>query len=112
MAEYVSFLHKLLSYNDTIVQDADLMLAAINPYHPEVMKEFRQLTNEQGLKRLGSNGVNMYYCADYMAPIHPDDDQGMSVCCQLDKSGCVDGVLDFAYAHWGLYIQTRPNMAW
>ena len=88
------------------------MLTAIKPYHPEVMQEFRRLTNEQGLKRLGSHGVNMYYCADYMAPIHPDDDQGMSVCCQLEKSGCPDGVLDFAYAHWGLYIQTRPNMAW
>lgn len=47
-----------------------------------------------------------------MALIHPDDDQGISLCCQLEKSGCPDGVLDFVYACYGLYVKTQRNMAW
>lgn len=47
-----------------------------------------------------------------MAPIHRDDDVGISLCCQLEKSGCPDEVLDFIYAHYGLYFETRSNMAW
>ena len=88
------------------------MLAAIQPYMPRVRDHYRKLTEEQGLRRLGTNGVNMYYCSEYMAPIHSDKDRGISLCCQLDKSGCPDGVLDFVYAYYGLYVQTRRNMAW
>ena len=108
---YKSYLG-LKCIGERISQDADLMLAAIKPYMPQVVQEYRRLTEDQGLKRLGTNGVNMYYCSEYMAPIHPDNDQGISLCCQLDKFGCPDGVLDFVYAYYGLYIQTRSNMAW
>ena len=79
---------------------------------PQIVSEYHTLTEVQGLKRLGTYGVNLYYCSDYMAPIHPDDDQGISLCCQLEKSGCPDGVLDFVYAYYGLYVKTQRNMAW
>ena len=85
---------------------------AVKPYVPDVIREYRETNESATMGRLGTNCVNMFYCTDYMAPIHPDDDKGISICCQLEKSGCADKVLDFVYAHYGLYWETRPNMAW
>lgn len=88
------------------------MIAALKPYVPDIIREYRQATEQTRLTRLGAFGVNMYYCTDYMAPLHEDSDKCISLCCQLEKSGCADGVLDFAYAKYGLIIETRTNTAW
>ena len=87
------------------------MLTAVKPYMPMLVPHYNYLTDRYGLKRLGNNGVNMYYCSEYMAPIHPDNDEGLSICCQLEKSGYPDEVLDFAYTYYRLYVQTYSNMA-
>ena len=47
-----------------------------------------------------------------MTPLHEDVDKCISLCCQLEKSGCPDGVLHFAYAKYGIVIETQSNTAW
>ena len=89
-----------------------MLLTALQPYIPDIVRDYRETNTSSSLGRLGTNCVNMYYCSDYMAPIHPDEDIGVSLCSQLEKSGCPDEVLDFIYSHYGLYFETRSNMAW
>ncbi|KAI0087688.1 hypothetical protein BDY19DRAFT_907142 [Irpex rosettiformis] len=93
-------------------RDADLMQIAFKPYNSSIASSYRAASAAAGLSRLGGNGVNMYYCTNYMAPIHPDDDVGISLCCQLEKRGGADTDLDFVYARHGVYIETRANTGW
>ncbi|KAI0089515.1 hypothetical protein BDY19DRAFT_993109 [Irpex rosettiformis] len=93
-------------------RDADLVLTALKPYNPSIVRAYRKAYEAAGLSRLGANGVNMYYCTKYTAPIHPDEDVGISLCCQLAKSGGQDKDLDFVYAQHGVYIETRSNTSW
>ena len=82
------------------------------PYHSDIKAQYDRLTNEGGLHRLGRHGINLYYCTDYMAPIHCDSDVSTSLCCQTIKKGVKDGEFDFCYAKYGFYIETRENAAW
>ncbi|KAJ6590444.1 hypothetical protein DFH09DRAFT_1074077 [Mycena vulgaris] len=53
-----------------------------------------------------------FYCWEYAAPLHKDDDNTWSLCCQLWKDGCQDNEYKFAYVEWGVYIQTQANCLW
>lgn len=65
------------------------------------------------MNRLGSTGMNLYYCTNYMSPIHADRDAlRHSLCCQLEKKGCLNDELNFCYIRWGILLHTQRNTVW
>ncbi|KAI0697860.1 hypothetical protein BC835DRAFT_1413370 [Cytidiella melzeri] len=92
--------------------DADLLLTAVRPYNHSVAKTLDKLTKEAGLSKMGSKGVNQYYCSNYIAPLHADNDMTTTLCCQLEKQNTKHRELDFCYSKYGFYVETVANMAW
>ncbi|VDC05136.1 unnamed protein product [Peniophora sp. CBMAI 1063] len=98
-------------------KDSERLFNAVRRYVPEVVKEIRKVSDEHGLKDMGSCGVSSYYCTNYMAPQHKDGDIGWSICSQLFKNlesagGSETDDFNFAFAKWGKYIQTQKNCVW
>ncbi|KAJ6555687.1 hypothetical protein DFH09DRAFT_1084854 [Mycena vulgaris] len=64
---------------------------------------------QEGLNNMGRTGMNSFYCWEYAALLHKDEDNRWSLCCQLWKDGCQADEYNFAYAEWGVYIRTQAN---
>lgn len=62
-----------------------------------------------GLKHFGRSGVTLYYCENYMSPVHADADYEFSLAAQISKEGCEDGDFDFAYLEYGIRYRTTPG---
>jgi hypothetical protein len=106
------------------VQDAETMNeivnGAVSGYHDARVKQ----SIEAQLNLLGSIGINLYYCLNYMSPQHRDRDAShWSACCQLWKDmngpdGSTDRVpipndeFNFAFTEWGVYIETQVKCLW
>ncbi|KAJ7683386.1 hypothetical protein B0H14DRAFT_3535246 [Mycena olivaceomarginata] len=73
--------------------------------------KYGQKTQAAGINRMGRTGMNSFYCWEYASPLHVDDDEGWSICCQLYKN-CRSDEYNFAYVEWGIYIRTEANCIW
>ena len=95
----------------TYIQDSDTLLNAVRAWAPEAVKEIRTHDRDAKLNPLGRTGMNSFYCWEYGAPLHSDDDDCWSLCTTLFKK-CEWDEYNFAYAQWGLYIVTEENCLW
>lgn len=101
----------------TDIQDIENIFDSIYAYVPDVVDSIRQISDENGLKSMGSCGASSYYCTNYMSPQHSDRDKGWSLCSQLFKNvkeagGNPATDFNFAFTKWGLYIVTEPRCVW
>ncbi|KAJ6476570.1 hypothetical protein DFH09DRAFT_1342452 [Mycena vulgaris] len=71
-----------------------------------------QRREEAGVNNMGRTGMNSFYCWEYASPLHEDDDDMWSICCQLWKSGRREDEYNFSYAEWGVDIKTQENTVW
>ena len=104
-------------HNANCQQDVEVMLGCVAEYVPEVVRSIRDLSDEAGLRDMGSCGVSSYYCTNYLSQQHMDNDTGWSLCSQLVKSlrragGNPEKDFNFAFTKWGLYIETQENCIW
>lgn len=71
------------------------------------------LTKEGGLNQLGSTGMNLYYCTNYISLIYADRDAlRHSLRCQLQRQNCLPDEFNFCYIRWGILLHTQLNTAW
>ena len=78
----------------------------------EPCAEMRQDAQNCGLHHFGHSALTLYYCKDYMAPVHCDKDAGFSLALQISKDNCEPGDYDFGYAQFGVRLHTQPGSAW
>ncbi|VDB94101.1 unnamed protein product [Peniophora sp. CBMAI 1063] len=98
-------------------KDTERLLNTVRRYLLGIVKEIRKVSDEHGLKDMGSCGVSSYYCTNYMSPQHGDGDIGWSICSQLFKNlkatgGSETDDFNFAFTKWGLYVETQRNCVW
>jgi hypothetical protein len=86
-----------------------MVVAKVQPYAPCVVSELK--ADAKNCNNLGQLGVTSYYCWNYTAPQHNDQDHGWSICTQLRKTSRLDEY-NFAYTDWGHYLETRTNCLW
>jgi hypothetical protein len=96
----------------TLAQDSETLLAVISPYHADVASQLRSETVNTEAARLGTTAANIYYCHNYLALQHHDDDATPGVCSQLILTGVQANEFNFAYSEWGYYIVNEPNTVW
>ncbi|KAK7026534.1 hypothetical protein R3P38DRAFT_3191637 [Favolaschia claudopus] len=98
--------------------DSDILIIAAKSIYQGIEFDFKTLTNDSGLQRLGKYGLTSYYCVNYIAPIHRDLDiekegrRYLHPCMQLVKEGCGEHDFNFAYVDWGVYFRTESNAVW
>ncbi|KAJ7827329.1 hypothetical protein B0H14DRAFT_3467119 [Mycena olivaceomarginata] len=92
-------------------KDSDTLLETVRSFAPQVVHEVQAKTQVAGINRMGRMGMNSFYCWEYASPLHVDDDEGWSICCQLYKN-CRSDEYNFAYIEWGIYIRTEANCIW
>ncbi|KAK7035960.1 hypothetical protein R3P38DRAFT_3183767 [Favolaschia claudopus] len=98
--------------------DNDLLIVAAKTIYQGIESDFKHLTNDAGLHRLGKYGLTSYYCENYIAPVHRDLDieeehrRYLHPCMQLVKEGCSEHDFNFAYVDWGVYFRTESNCVW
>ncbi|KAJ7770945.1 hypothetical protein DFH07DRAFT_953942 [Mycena maculata] len=108
--------------------DNDIMVGAGASIYPPMQRELGSTTSESGINRFGRFGVSTFTCTNYISSTHFDPDigihdllqnqkksgyvGGLYPCTQLTKTGCGPHDYNFAYARWGVVIQTRPNTVW
>lgn len=79
---------------------------------PEVRQTLHESSQDSGGNPLGSTCSNLFTCNDYMAPQHCDHDEEMSICTQVEKSGCQEDEYNFSFTEWGVYIETQERTIW
>ncbi|KAI0083768.1 hypothetical protein BDY19DRAFT_998326 [Irpex rosettiformis] len=91
---YAAYAHMSAATNDAIDclmahgLDGDLLLTAVEPFNKHIRPSLEQATD------------------------YADKDVSVSLCSQLEKTGCQDGEWDFVYASHGVYIETLENTVW
>jgi hypothetical protein len=124
------FSHALVSYTElwryylfTTIQDAEILNEIVDGIIRGHRNARIKQSIEADLNLLGSIGVNLYYCLNYMSPQHRDHDAShWSACCQLWKDmvgsegsarvPIPDDEFGFAFTEWGLYIETCIKCVW
>ena len=85
--------------------------------YPECV-EMRVDAKGCGLHHFGHSVLTLYYCKDYMSPVHRDRDSGFSLALQISKDNqnsgdnTDSGDYDFGYAQYGIRLRTLPGSAW
>ncbi|KAG2353218.1 hypothetical protein BDR07DRAFT_1382599 [Suillus spraguei] len=90
-------------------EDVERMVAAIEPFHPQVARELRRLSSE--VNSLGGIGVTAYYCWNFVAPQHIDCDATWTIALQTRKEALADE-FNFIMADLGCYVETAENALW
>lgn len=75
-------------------------------------REMREDAKNCGLHHFGHSALTLYYCDNYMSPVHRDADSGFSLALQISKEGCHEGDYDFGYVEYGIRFCTIPGSAW
>jgi hypothetical protein len=86
-----------------------MVLAKVALYAPAVIRSLK--ADARHCNALGQRGVTAYYCWNYTAPQHHDNDHGWSISAQILKTARIDEY-NFAYSDWGHYMETRTNRIW
>jgi hypothetical protein len=86
-----------------------MVLAKVAAYSAGVVKGLQG--DSMHCNALGLLGVTAYYCWNYTAPQHRDNDRGWSISVQIEKTSRRDEY-NFAYTDWGRYLETRRNCVW
>ncbi|KAJ7922047.1 hypothetical protein B0H13DRAFT_2412782 [Mycena leptocephala] len=92
-------------------KDSDTLLETVRVFAPQIVRETHQRRTSSFLNRMGKTGMTYFYCWEYAAPLHEDHDDAWSIACQLWKNVKTDEY-NFAYAQWGIIIQTQENCVW
>jgi hypothetical protein len=88
------------------------MIEVIRPFHSDVVKELTSGTRLSEAARMGTTAANIYYCTDYLAYQHRDNDDSPGICCQLILEREYEDEWNFAFTEWGRYIVNEPNTVW
>jgi len=88
------------------------MIEVIRPFHSEVADILKSDTHYSEAARMGTTAANIYYCTDYLAYQHCDNDASPGVCSQLILDREYVDEWNFAYTEWGHYIVNEPNTVW
>jgi len=86
-------------------------MESIKPHCPDLYKEFKDMTREGGMRKLGTTGATTLYAKNYMSPIHRDYDKIKAITAQLQRQARNDE-FHFAFVEWGFYIQTVAGAIW
>ncbi|KAJ6567666.1 hypothetical protein DFH09DRAFT_1314187 [Mycena vulgaris] len=92
-------------------RDSDTLMETVCAFAPDVVRDIKKRTKAAGINCMGRTGMNSFYCWEYGAPLHRDNDGGWSIACQLLKA-CNPDEYNFAFAEWGVYIRTQTNCIW
>ncbi|KAJ7595150.1 hypothetical protein C8J56DRAFT_380268 [Mycena floridula] len=116
--------HVYTSFNGTdanTIQGMNMLfdIAEDTMFHTEIMRMISPdminavKAGTASADRLGTVGLNIYYCHGYRAPLHHDRDRVKSICSQLRWIG-KRKYHEYAFVdpEWGYYIVTRSNTFW
>ncbi|KIK37334.1 hypothetical protein CY34DRAFT_776189 [Suillus luteus UH-Slu-Lm8-n1] len=90
------------------IKDAETLLLTISYAAPLVVKNLRDVTSTAKAQRLGSTGCVTFYCHNYVAPQHKDNDVSWTISTQLERRG-KDDEWNFSFTEWGVYIRNMDN---
>lgn len=65
-----------------LLQDSLVFSETIRVAAPEIHRQIYEVTREG--ERVGKDSSTLYYCTNYTAPLHFDDDAGPGLCATLD----------------------------
>ncbi|KAJ7439729.1 hypothetical protein B0H11DRAFT_2253636 [Mycena galericulata] len=111
-----------------LATDADILVEAGDSIFPGLKPQLAWTTAEAHVNRLGRYGLSLFNCHNYISSTHEDPDigqedllsgnspstciGGLYPCAQLVKENCGPHDYNFAYARWGMVVQTQPNTVW
>jgi hypothetical protein len=88
------------------------MIEVIRPFHPEVADSLKTDTHYAEAARMGTMAANIFYCSNYLAYQHEDNDASPGICSQLVLDRIHADEWNFSYTEWGRYIVNEPNTVW
>lgn len=88
------------------------MLDLLQKATAKAAAEIKEVSKASGLQHLGHSALTLYYCQNYLAPVHCDADAAPALALQLSKEGCGFGDYDFAYAQYGIRFRTLEGSMW
>ncbi|KAH6905526.1 hypothetical protein BKA70DRAFT_1107821 [Coprinopsis sp. MPI-PUGE-AT-0042] len=92
-------------------EDAGILMKAAKVYSFELHKELEEAGSTG--ERLGKTASTVFYCGNYTAPLHYDDDECPGLCAQLDLNADSDyDEYSFIYMAYGCYFVARENSFW
>ncbi|KAF8987153.1 hypothetical protein BDZ89DRAFT_917366, partial [Hymenopellis radicata] len=78
---------------------------------PDVFRDMKKAT--ECTDHFGVDGMNLYRCRGYRAPLHRDHDVCRGLCGQVEwDADAKFAEYAFCQPEWGYYIVTRANMIW
>lgn len=78
---------------------------------PEAYANIVKVANNAGNFPVGRFGMNSFYCWNYVAPQHTDNDRSFTISIQLEKEA-LDDEYNFACTEYNFYIKTEVNTLW
>ncbi|KAJ3505033.1 hypothetical protein NMY22_g17722 [Coprinellus aureogranulatus] len=104
-AEDVSSLDRLFDTAEDSLLLTEITRVVAFPVHEAVVKVCQ--TGE----RMGRDSLTMFYCNNYAAPVHIDDDAGTGLCAQLEVQ-VPDKEYSFFHYAYGKLFKSRTNCLW
>lgn len=75
---------------------------------------FRYITSsaaDAGTFPVGRHGLNIFYCWNYIAPLHSDKDRTYTISVSTARGGNLD-YYNFCYARWGVILYITVGAIW
>jgi hypothetical protein len=73
----------------------------------------QDLETNRDIERLGKSGITLYSCAEYISPLHSDQDDTDGYCwCEEWKADRRTDDYAFVLADYGYYFATTSNCLW
>ncbi|KAE9384855.1 hypothetical protein BT96DRAFT_950267 [Gymnopus androsaceus JB14] len=86
--------------------DNGLVLQVVKQSAWEVANTMIRSAEDAGTLPVGRHGLNLFYCWNYIAPLHSDFDCSYTISLQTAKDGNPNHY-HFCYASWGIIIHTK-----
>jgi hypothetical protein len=93
------------------MQDNGLVMGVVKQAARKVFKHMTEAARDAGTFPLGQYGLNIYYCFNYIAPLHKDNDRSYTVSITTARSGDPN-YYNFCFARWGIILHTYPGTIW
>jgi len=88
-----------------------LVLQVVKQSAREVANAMIRSAEDAGTLPVGRQGLNLFYCWNYIAPLHFDHDRSYTISLQIAKGGNLNHY-NFCYARWGIIIYTKLGCIW
>lgn len=77
----------------------------------QIFKEMTKSAHDAGTFPVGQYGLNIFYCFNYIAPLHADQDRSYTISITTAKSGDPEHY-NFCFSRWGIILYTHPGCIW